>query len=93
MKYERRENENAPIGIILCPTASREQVEMLELSKSGIAVAEYWTALPPKAEFERKIREILTQAKERLARRKTLTSSNVRREIEYFYDTKDDDEV
>jgi hypothetical protein len=31
---------------------------MLELDKSGIAVAEYWTAMPPKAEFERKIREI-----------------------------------
>ena len=62
---------------------------MLELDKSGIAVAEYWTALPPKAEFERKIREILTQAKERLARRKTLTGGEVRREIEYFYEEKD----
>ena len=91
-QYERREGENAPIGIILCTTASREQVEMLELGKSGIAVAEYWTVMPPKAEFERKIREILAEAKERLARRKILTSGNIKREIEYFYDIADDDD-
>ena len=64
---------------------------MLELDKSGIAVAEYWTAMPPKAEFERKIREILEQAKERLARRKMLTGDDVQREIEYFYEAKDDE--
>jgi predicted nuclease of restriction endonuclease-like (RecB) superfamily len=91
-RYERQEHENPPIGIILCTTASREQIELLELDKEGIAVAEYWTAMPPKAEFERKIREILEQAKERLARRKLLTSGDVQREIEYFYESKDDDE-
>ena len=90
-RYERRDGENAPIGIILCTTASREQVELLELNKSGIAVAEYWTAMPPKIEFERKIREILAQAQERLARRKMLTGGDVQREIEYFYEPKDDD--
>ena len=91
-RYERRADENPPIGIILCTTASREQVELLELNKSGIAVAEYWTAMPPKAEFERKIREILAQARERLSRRKLLADGNVQREIEYFYEPKDDDE-
>jgi len=91
-RYERQPGEEAPIGLILCATANREKVEMLELDKSGIAVAEYWTSLPPKVEFERKIREILTQAKERLDRRKLLTNSNVQRDIEYFYESKDDDE-
>jgi len=91
-RYERRESENAPIGIILCPTASREQIELLELSKSGIAVAEYWTVLPPKAEFERKLQDILEQARERLARRKMLPNNSVPREIEYFYKPKDDDD-
>ena len=83
--YERRENENTPIGIILCPTASREQVELLELNKSSIAVAEYWTAMPPKAEFERKIREILAEARERLARRNLLTIADVQRDIDNFF--------
>jgi predicted nuclease of restriction endonuclease-like (RecB) superfamily len=91
-RYERQPGEEAPIGLILCASASREIIEMLELDKSGIAVAEYWTAMPPKAEFERKIRAILTQAKERLARRKTLTGRSVKQEIEYFYESKDDDE-
>ena len=91
-KFERQEHENPPIGIILCTTASREQIELLELDKEGIAVAQYWTELPPKADFERKIKEILEQAKERLNRRKLLINGDVRREIEYFYESNDDDE-
>ena len=87
-RYERQPGEETPIGLILCATANREKIEMLELDKSGIAVAEYWTAMPPKAEFERKIREILAQAKERLARRKLLTDGDVERKIEYFYEEK-----
>ena len=91
-RYERQPGEEAPIGLILCATASREKIEMLELDKSGIAVAEYWTAMPSKADFERKIREILAQARERLARRKSLISGEVQRDVDYFYETKDDDE-
>ena len=91
-RYERQEGENTPIGLILCTEASRDQIELMELDKEGIAVAEYWVAMPPKAEFERKIKEILIQAQERLTRRKTMTGGNIQREIEYFYETKDDDE-
>jgi hypothetical protein len=50
-----------------CRKASRGTVELLELDKSGIAVAEYWTDLPPKADFERKIQEILFEAREGLS--------------------------
>jgi hypothetical protein len=91
-KYERQEIEEAPIGLILCATANREKVELLEMDKAGIAVAAYWTHLPPKAEFERKIREILDQAQERLARSKMLAISDVQRDVEYFYEAKDDDD-
>ena len=90
-RYERQEGEEAPIGIILCANANREKVELLEMDKAGIAVASYWTHLPPKAEFERKMREIMDQAQERLARRKMLASSDVQHGVEYFYETKDDD--
>lgn len=89
---ERLPGEEQPIGIILCPSASREIVEMLEMDKAGIAVAEYWTELPPKAEFERKIREIYAEAQERLHRRKLLPGGDAQREIEYFYESKDDDD-
>ena len=91
-RYERQQGEEAPIGLILCATASREKIEMLELDKSGIAVAEYWTEMPPKVEFERKIREILAEARERLDRRKLLTDSGVQRDIDYFYEPKGDDD-
>ena len=90
-RYERQENENPPIGIILCTTASRDQIELLELDKEGIAVAEYWTNLPPKAVLERKIKEILAEAQERLARRKLLPHSKIPKQIEYFFEPKDDD--
>ena len=73
-RYERQEWENEPIGIILCAGGNnREQIELLEMDKDGILVAEYWTALPPKAEFEQKIQTILTETRERMMQRNLLT--------------------
>jgi predicted nuclease of restriction endonuclease-like (RecB) superfamily len=92
-KFERQEGENPPIGLILCTEASRDQIELMELDKEGIAVAEYWTQLPPKSDFERKISEIYKEAQERLERRALLPSPGRQREIEYFYEPKDDDDV
>ena len=71
-RYERQEGENEPIGLILCAEGNREQIELLEMDKSGIMVAQYWTALPPKAEFEQKIHSLLAETRERLERRKLL---------------------
>ena len=71
-RYERKEGENAPIGLILCTEASRDQIELLEMDKAGIAVAEFWTNLPPKTSFEKLINSILKETKERLERRKYL---------------------
>ncbi|MDR2615583.1 MAG: PDDEXK nuclease domain-containing protein, partial [Oscillospiraceae bacterium] len=71
-KYERREGENAPVGLILCSESGREEIELLKLDRDGILVAEYWTTLPPKAEFEQKIHTILAETRERLAQRNLL---------------------
>ncbi len=68
-RHERQEGEEAPIGLIMCTEASREQVELLEMHKDGIVVAEYWTALPPKHELEQRLQVMLREARERLARR------------------------
>jgi len=76
-RYERKEGEGAPIGLILCTEASRNQIELLELDKAGIAVAEYWTNLPPKNLLEKKLNEILSETKERLERRKLLSNTNL----------------
>ena len=69
-KYEKKDGELSPVGLILCAESSREQVELLEMHKDGIMVAEYWTELPPKKELEKKIHTLLAEAKERLERRK-----------------------
>src|SRR5215218_2129612 len=40
-KYEQEPGEESPIGLILCASKSEEQIELLQLSKSGIRVAAY----------------------------------------------------
>ena len=69
-KYEKQEGEQSPIGIILCTEASKEQIELLEMHKDGIMVAEYWTEFLPKEQLEKKLNQALTEAKERLERKK-----------------------
>lgn len=71
-KYERQEGEESPIGLILCAENSKEQVELLQLSQSGILVAEYWTELPSKELLEQQLHKSLIEAKERLAITKQL---------------------
>lgn len=71
-KYEKKEGELPPVGLILCAESSREQIELLEMHKEGIMVAEYWTELPPKKQLEKKIHSILIEAKERIERNKLL---------------------
>jgi predicted nuclease of restriction endonuclease-like (RecB) superfamily len=73
-KYEKADGELPPIGLILCAESSREQIELLEMHKDGIIVAEYWTDLPPKKELEQKIHSLLIEAKERIERNKTIES-------------------
>ena len=69
-KNEMQEGENTPIGIILCAEASKEQIELLEMHKDGIMVAEYWTELLPKNILEEKLHRALIEARERLERKK-----------------------
>jgi len=71
-RYERQEGEHEPVGLILCSEGNREQIELLEMHKDGIMVAEYWTELPPKKLFEQKIREIVTETRELFERNKLL---------------------
>jgi predicted nuclease of restriction endonuclease-like (RecB) superfamily len=40
-KHDQQAGEEAPIGLILCAGQKREQIELLELEKSGIRVASY----------------------------------------------------
>jgi len=68
-RYEKQNNEDTPIGLILCTEASKEQIELLEMHNDGILVAEYWTELPPKRLLEEKLNKAVIEVKERLARK------------------------
>ncbi len=47
-KYETVENENPPIGLILCTGKNPEHIELLRLKEGNIKVADYLTILPTK---------------------------------------------
>ncbi len=66
-KYEQERDEQPPLGIILCAGKKQEQIELLELDKSGIHVAEYLTVLPPKELLQAKLQESITAARRRLS--------------------------
>lgn len=62
-KHEKEEDENSPLGIILCADKKDEQIELLELDKSNIHVAEYLTILPPKDILQQKLHQAIKNAK------------------------------
>ncbi|MDD2894507.1 MAG: PDDEXK nuclease domain-containing protein [Aliarcobacter sp.] len=64
-KYEKEEDENTPLGIILCSDKNQEQIELLELEKSDIHVAKYLTILPPKEEFQKRLHKAIENAKQK----------------------------
>ncbi|MFE8070007.1 PDDEXK nuclease domain-containing protein [Marinobacteraceae bacterium S3BR75-40.1] len=65
-KHERQPGEAPPLGLILCAGKRREQIELLELDQAGIHVAEYLTALPPKAVLREKLHQAIEQSRQRL---------------------------
>jgi predicted nuclease of restriction endonuclease-like (RecB) superfamily len=62
-KYEKQDDEQSPTGIILCTGKKDEQIELLEVEKSGIHVAEYLTVLPPKEVLQNKLNQAIEYAK------------------------------
>ncbi len=67
-KYEQIEGENPPIGLILCAGKNEEHVELMQLDKSNIRVAQYLTLLPSQEVFSRKLHEAITAARALLSR-------------------------
>jgi hypothetical protein len=65
-KYEMVEGENPPIGLILCAYKNEEHIELLQLDKSNIKVAEYLTKLPDMKLLESKLHQAIQRAKNKL---------------------------
>lgn len=76
-KYEQKPEEQAPIGLILCAGKKRETVELLELERSGIRVASYWTKLLPRQLLQKKLHEAIQHARARLAQKEQLNGKKL----------------
>ncbi len=64
-KNDRREGEEAPIGLILCSEGNTEHIEYLMLDEdSPIKVAQYYTKLPDKKLLSEKLQKAIAIAKE-----------------------------
>jgi predicted nuclease of restriction endonuclease-like (RecB) superfamily len=64
-KHERQEGEETPIGLILCSSANSEQIELLDLERDNIRVAEYLTKLPPLEVLRERLHRVIAWARER----------------------------
>lgn len=65
-KNEMMEDENQPIGLILCAGKNSEHIELMQLDKSNIKVAEYLTILPPQKVLEEKLHRAVEIAQNKL---------------------------
>ena len=67
-RYEKEDDEQPPLGIILCAGKNTQQIELLELGAAGIHVAEYLTVFPPEEVLQRKLHEAIAAARLRFER-------------------------
>src|SRR5258708_26832371 len=72
----RKRLEKPPLGLILCSEKSQERIELMELAKSSIRVAEYLTVLPPRDLLAKKLHEAIRQAQARMLSEKVADAAN-----------------
>jgi predicted nuclease of restriction endonuclease-like (RecB) superfamily len=65
-KYEMSDGEKKPIGLILCASKNEEHIELLQLDKSNIRVAEYLTKLPDLKILEKRLKQSIERARNKL---------------------------
>lgn len=70
-KHDTLEGENPPIGLILCADKNQEHVELLQLDKSNIRVAQYLTMLPSQELLQHKLHDFVAKAKLQLENRES----------------------
>ena len=63
--HEMEPGEETPLGLLLCTEGSDEQIELLQLDKAGIKVAQYLTELPSRHVLMQQIQKSLEAAKAR----------------------------
>ena len=65
-KNEMEPDEETPLGLLLCTEGGNEQIELLQLDKAGIKVAQYMTELPPKELLQKQLQKSIIEAKARI---------------------------
>jgi len=65
-KNELQQGEEQPLGLILCAEGNNEQIELLQLEKAGIKVAEYLTELPDKQLLKTRLHKAIKQNRMRI---------------------------
>ena len=63
---EMQPGEESPLGLLLCTEGSEEQINLLQLDKSGIRVAQYLTELPSKEVLLRQLQKSIEAARENM---------------------------
>jgi predicted nuclease of restriction endonuclease-like (RecB) superfamily len=65
-KYESVDGEQSPIGLILCAGKNSEHIELMQLDKSNIRVAEYLTILPEHKVLQEKLHHAIEIAQNKI---------------------------
>jgi len=68
-KYEKEKDEELPIGLILCAEGNQEQIELLQLDKANIKVAEYISKQLPQKLLSEKLHQFAETARKLLENR------------------------
>jgi len=68
-KNEMQSGEETPVGLILCAEGNKEQIELLQLDKAGIKIAEYLTELPSKKLLQQKLHQAIEISKRNIENR------------------------
>jgi hypothetical protein len=68
-RHDMEPDEETPTGLIRCADKGNEQIELLQLDKSGIRIASYLTDLPPRRLLQRKLHDTMVAARARLESR------------------------
>ncbi|MCW3789246.1 PDDEXK nuclease domain-containing protein [Plebeiibacterium sediminum] len=68
-KHDTEPDEERPIGLILCAEGNQEQIELLQLDKANIKVAEYITQHLPKELLAKKLHQFTITAKRLIEKR------------------------
>ena len=66
-KYEMREGENLPVGLLFCSGKNNEHIELLQLNQGNIRVAEYITKTVPKDELMAKLHSSIELARQKIS--------------------------